>query len=44
MILFDVICNELYLQVDTMAWRLAEVFGSWEYVSLATRALTHILT
>lgn len=32
-ILFDVIFDELYLQVDNMAWKVQGIFGKMEYVS-----------
>ncbi|KAL3422678.1 hypothetical protein PVAG01_06834 [Phlyctema vagabunda] len=30
LILFDVVFDQLYLQIDTIAWKLAEVYGSME--------------
>lgn len=35
-ILFDSIFDELYLQVDSMAWKVQGIFGMMEYVSLSS--------
>jgi hypothetical protein len=31
--LFDIVLDELYLQMDDTAWRLSRVFGRIEWVS-----------
>lgn len=44
-VLFSIILEELYLQLDSVTWKLGNVFGSMETVSLIQLSLLrHIVT
>lgn len=43
-VLFYIIFDELYLQLDSVAWKLSEIFGSMETVGLIPRSFTMFVT